>query len=380
MKKMNLNPNFSSAKGCFLSAFVFIMISATVSLAQNVNISKNYYRPGESIDVKFSAPGNYNSSAWIGIIPSNIGHGSEVVNDQNDIVYQYFGGKTSGTLTFSAPTALGNYDFRMNDDDNGGHEVASVSFEVTNNVPPPTQSSSGMLSLQKYSFAVGEKIAVSFSVPYVHDESAWIGIVPSSVPHGEEAVNDQNDVAYQYLKLESKGTFYFDAPERGTWDLRLNSSDNSGKELASVTFTVGGGASNPPPAYNPPAQNTLPAPEGVEIFNNWNKAFVDNSSSGPTYFYISKPTTITRISNYHWNNGNGKNAGQIGLKGPDGRTYGPWNTVGTSGTGGAQNVNWVAIPNVNLYPGVYQILDSDNATWSNNAGSFGCGFSSVMGK
>lgn len=143
------------------------------------------------------------------------------------------------------------------------------------------------------------------------------------------------------------------------------------------------GAANTSQTYSSPApaptQVSLPAPEGIEIFNNWNKAGVDNNPTGATYFYVSGSTTITRIMNYHWNNARGSNPGQISLRGKDGKVYGPWNTVGTSGTG-AQNVNWIASPNVVIPAGLYQVIDSDQATWSNNSGSFGCGFTSIYGK
>jgi hypothetical protein len=106
---------------------------------------------------------------------------------------------------------------------------------------------------------------------------------------------------------------------------------------------------------------------------------VTNNPSSATYFYLSTQTTITRITNYHWNDMRGKAPGQIGLRGPDGETYGPWPSTGTSGTGGAANVNWIVAPNVTLQPGLYQILDSDPPCWSHNSGSFGAGFSSVNG-
>ncbi len=384
MKQINSGTLVKRIRMIFaLTIILSIMAGSTCLFAQNLSISKNYFKPGEAINVQFTAPGSYPANAWVGIIPSNISHGSEMVNDQNDLVYQYLGGKTSGSLTFTSPAEPGKYDLRMNDDDNSGREVASVSFIVSLTIPDQVRKpSTGMISISKYSFSPGEKIVVSFSVPSGLDPSAWIGIIPSAISHGEEAVNDQNDVAYQYLKGNSTGTLEFNAPDNaGSWDLRLNSDDNSGKELASVTFTVGSGAAVAPSSgYTQPSQPSLPPAEGEVIFNNWNKTYVDNQSAGPVYFYISRQTTITRITNYHWNNGSGRMAGEIGLKDSNGRTYGPWRAVGTSGTGGAQNVNWVVVPNVALSPGVYQITDSDPGTWSKNSGSFDCGFSVVMGK
>ncbi len=96
--------------------------------AARMDLDKPVYAPGEAMTLRWNAP-VYPNSAWIGIIPSSIPHGSESVNDQHDVTYQYLGGKTSGTFAFSAPAA-GNWDLRMNDRDDGGKEVASVSFKV----------------------------------------------------------------------------------------------------------------------------------------------------------------------------------------------------------------------------------------------------------
>lgn len=140
-----------------------------------------------------------------------------------------------------------------------------------------------------------------------------------------------------------------------------------------------------PPALKPPAPTAPPAPsapqaDAIELFNNWNKAMVYNGPTGSTYFYLSRQTTITRIITYHWNNGRGRSPGQIALLGPDGRVYGPWNAAGTSGTGGASNVNWIVTPNITLPAGLYLVNDSDPSTWSHNSGSFGSGFTSVSGR
>ncbi len=127
-------------------------------------------------------------------------------------------------------------------------------------------------------------------------------------------------------------------------------------------------------------QQTVIQVEGTEVFSNWNKAGVANLPPSHTYFYIAKSMTITRIVNYHWNDGRGQYPGYISLRSSDGKTYGPWQAVGTSGTGGAQNVNWIVYPNVLIAMGLYQIVDSDPGSWSHNGMSFGSGFSSVTAK
>ena len=95
-----------------------------------LSVDKSEVDPGGTITVQFTAPGGFEPKAWVGIIPSQVSHGSEATNDQNDIAYQYLEKRTKGTLTFKAPDKPGSYDIRMNDTDNNGKEVASVTFTV----------------------------------------------------------------------------------------------------------------------------------------------------------------------------------------------------------------------------------------------------------
>ena len=110
------------------------------SLSTSVNksnpqilLNKTTFAPTEEIQVSFVALSTFASNAWVGIIPSDIPHGSEAVNDQHDLSYQYLSRRTSGTLVFKAPTPNGSYDLRMHDTDSNGQEVYSVSFEVRQN-------------------------------------------------------------------------------------------------------------------------------------------------------------------------------------------------------------------------------------------------------
>ena len=80
--------------------------------------------------VRFSASAGYAIDAWIGIVPSDVPHGDEAVNDENDIAYQHLGGRVLGEMEFTAPEEPGDYDLRMNDTDFNGKEVAYVSFKV----------------------------------------------------------------------------------------------------------------------------------------------------------------------------------------------------------------------------------------------------------
>lgn len=209
----------------------FVTFTVAVQGDAELRLEQTSFRPGEPIKLLFTAPSGLPENAWIGIIPSGIPHGSEATNDQNDIAYQYLGKKTSGELTFSAPTAPGSWDFRMNDSDTNGKELASITFTVG-------AVGDDVLMLDKTTFRAGEDINVQFNIQSKLPDNAWIGIIPSQAPHGSEAVNDQHDVAYQYLNGRTSGVLTFKAPAAGAWDFRLNSTDNNGQELASISFSV----------------------------------------------------------------------------------------------------------------------------------------------
>jgi len=226
-------PGISSAQG-----------PSVVSMA----VDKNAVSPGETITVSFSVSGGLPKDAWIGIVPSNIPHGSESVNDQHDLTYQHLQGRTRGRLTFSAPTTPGLYDFRMHNTDNNGVEVAFVSFSVgtgpsaADNEPDgpsvSINSQGATVSIDKRSYRQGEKITVHFTAPANYASDAWIGIIPAHITHGSEAVNDQHDVAYQYIQKRTEGEMTFTAPHPGQWDIRLHDTDNNGQEVTYVTFVV----------------------------------------------------------------------------------------------------------------------------------------------
>jgi hypothetical protein len=96
------------------------------------------------------------------------------------------------------------------------------------------------LSIDKKEVKPSETIIVTFEATTSDFASgAWVGIIPSNIEHGDETKNDEYDVDYQYLNDRTEGTMTFKAPMKpGKWDFRLHTSDNEGKEVASVTFTV----------------------------------------------------------------------------------------------------------------------------------------------
>ncbi len=204
--------------------------SASILLSPQLQLNETIFAIGEEIRVSFVALPSFTSNAWVGIIPSNIPHGSEAVNDSHDLSYQYIRGCTSGVLVFTAPRQQGSYDFRMND---SGKEVASTSFSVV------VDLSGVQLLLSKTRFAPGEEIQVSFVASPSFASNAWVGIIPSNISHGSEAVNDSHDLSYQYLSGRTSGTLIFSAPMQiGSYDLRMHDTDSNGREVYSVSFEV----------------------------------------------------------------------------------------------------------------------------------------------
>ena len=123
----------------------------------------------------------------------------------------------------------------------------------------------------------------------------------------------------------------------------------------------------------------LQKPTLSTLFDNNNIYAVENGPSAATRFTLRSVHHIERIRTYHWNNGRGVKPGSIRIIGPNREVYGPWPARGLAGQGGVPNAYWEADANVLLGPGTYTILDSDFATWSQNAASSRAGFALVVG-
>ncbi len=227
---------------CLLAAMLMGLYPAvTYAQPPSLHLNRHSYHPGEEIEVRFTAPHDFNANAWVGIIPSDVPHGSEALNDRHDIAYQYLNKRTRGTLIFRAPSRPGSYDFRMNSSDNRGREVCYVTFQVE----PERRHGYGRahqaeLYLEKNHYRPGETIRLNFKAPGNLPDNAWIGIIPSYIPHGSEARNDRNDITFQYIRGRTQGVMTFTAPRKpGSYDFRMHDSDNNGREIESVTFRVG---------------------------------------------------------------------------------------------------------------------------------------------
>ena len=233
LKSGSYDVRLCSGDGVELASATFQV--QAVDYKAEIKLDKSNYNPGEQMTVTFSTSLPLPKSAWLGIIPSSVKHGTSDENDQHDVDYQYVEGKSSATLKFNAPEKAGSYDFRLHDSDANGTEIGYATFQVG------AVKLEGTLKLKKESFAPGEEIELEFTAPAELSPRAWVGMIPSKVPHGKEEVNDQHDIQWQYLEKKTSGVLKFVAPpDNGSYDFRLNSTDADGVEITSVTFQVGG--------------------------------------------------------------------------------------------------------------------------------------------
>ena len=133
----------------------------------------------------------------------------------------------------------------------------------------------------------------------------------------------------------------------------------------------------PTPVPTPEPTATVPSgAEAEEMYRVLSLGIANNGATAPTTFTITSPWLVTEIIDYHWNDGHGATPlGTITLRAGDGTEFGPWQVDGQPGQGGVKNAYWVVNPNVVIPAGTYTVVDSNPATWSQNAETGGAGMS-----
>ena len=133
----------------------------------------------------------------------------------------------------------------------------------------------------------------------------------------------------------------------------------------------------PTPVPTPEPTATVPSgAEAEEMYRILSLGIANNGATAPTTFTITSPWLVTEIIDYHWNDGHGATPlGTITLRAGDGTEFGPWQVDGQPGQGGVKNAYWVVNPNVVIPAGTYTVVDSNPATWSQNAETGGAGMS-----
>ncbi|MCL4187235.1 MAG: hypothetical protein KJZ85_06470 [Rhodobacteraceae bacterium] len=127
--------------------------------------------------------------------------------------------------------------------------------------------------------------------------------------------------------------------------------------------------------------NLAAAPADLQVL--WNTANPQAVANGPTRWtevVVERAFRLVRLTTYHWNGGRGQAPGMIALAGLDGRIHGPWAAQGAPGQGGVPNAYWIVEPDIRLPAGRYIVIDSDPATWAQNAGTGGAGMTWAEGR
>ncbi len=168
------------------------------------------------------------------------------------------------------------------------------------------------------------------------------------------------------------------APDDPFGDIDLESLKRNGKRDA-----TGHGAPAevaPEPEQPGPQSDAEVQREVQQLFSNENGYVVQNRPRRTTVFMLNAPTRVVTIGTYHWNNGRGTRApGTIALRSGSGEIFGPWQASGAPGQGGTPNAYWSVRPDIGLPAGTYTVIDSDPATWANNAASRNAGMAAVAG-
>jgi len=199
--------------------------------SDSLKLIKNKFEPNEKIELNFTASPLYPSNSWVGVFKADVAHKGSAEADKHDIAWQHLKGKSTGTLTFTAPTKNGNYDFRMFEK-SSGIEVVTIKFTVAVN------RDIASLIISKNQFEPNEKIELNFTASPLYPSNSWVGMFKADVAHKGSAEADKHDIAWQYLKGKPTGTLAFTAPTKnGNYDFRMFEK-SSGIEVVTIKFTV----------------------------------------------------------------------------------------------------------------------------------------------
>jgi hypothetical protein len=200
-------------------AYSKIGTSAPVSVVEfqpTLSLSSTSLKPGQKVTVSYSGASGFPSS-WIGMYSSGATDGSYMT-------YASIHTATSGVVEFTAPTTVGNYEFRIFKD--GGYTKigTSVQFAVSEFTPALTASPS--------SVSPSGKVRVNYSGASGVDGS-WIGMY-------KPGTGDGSYLAFQYINKNTSGYLDFTAPsQEGNYEFRIFRGAGYTKIGTGGQFTVG---------------------------------------------------------------------------------------------------------------------------------------------
>ena len=229
----------------------------------SITPSKSTYKVGEGIDFSFTAP-KLPDNAWIGIVPVEIPHGDEAVNDSHDTSYEYLGGRTNGRITLPNP-GLGTWTLRLHDTDNNGREIAHVVFEVSSHVNAERLHQGHPCEIHILEATEGKPIRFNVNNrPRGND--AWFGLYPEQATDQEHGIQHQTwmyfrDVGQNELSLSAGGY------AAGKWSIRVF-SDGGYNQIGRLDFEI---TDNKSSDSAKKIQSAVKGSSGLGSSNFWDK-------------------------------------------------------------------------------------------------------------
>jgi hypothetical protein len=185
----------------------------------SVSADRSSYESGEAITVSWAGL-DAHPGAWVSI--ARVGSGITELTK-----WQYTGGQSSGTATFTAPA--GEYEARAYP--NEGYELvaASASFRVN----ASASTSPATIAVDQTSYPENGSAVISFGNMAGH-ATDWISIAPAGSP-------PTTFTRWQYTEGAASGslTFALDGIEAGTYVARVYFNDSYTLEAETRTFTIG---------------------------------------------------------------------------------------------------------------------------------------------
>jgi len=233
-------------------------------------------QPGGTLTVEFSgAPGNLKD--FVALYRTGVG------DKEGYVTYKYLQGKTAGTLTFTAPSTAGTYEFRMFLNNTWVKLVTSNTITVGSVIS---------LTASPVSVNPGQSITVTFS--------SAPGNLKDFVALYRTGVGDKEGyVTYKYLQGNTAGTLTFTAPSTaGTYEFRMFRNNTWFKLGISNVVTVGQGANlkASPNSVGAGGQLIVPfsgAPGNLKDFVALYRTGVGDKEGYVTYKYLQGNTAGT---------------------------------------------------------------------------------------
>jgi hypothetical protein len=209
-----------------------------------------------------------------------------------------------------------------------------------------------------------------------------LGPLAATGSPGQGGAPDVNWTAAAAQPIVLNGTYACVDSNPPTW---AQNQASGGHGFCTVTVTT----ATPTKPVRPARPTYTCSGAQQTLLDDSNGGGVQNGGTPPpfsTYGTIGVSAyCLNSIVTYHWNDGHGERPGMLGLSplafAALQHPVPPRRATGSSGQGGAPNVNWtVNFPGrrPTVISGIYACRDSSPKTWSSNQASHGHGFCHVM--